>query len=61
MSDEAMRREAVWSFKVDRLEEQVEAYWKELILIGFSSVIETLASFIKRVRRGEGEIELVVW
>lgn len=29
ISDMAVGREAVWSFKVDRLEEQIDAYWKQ--------------------------------
>jgi len=29
ISDLAVGREAVWSFKVDRLEEQIDTYWKQ--------------------------------
>lgn len=29
ISDNSVQREAVWSFKVDRLEEQVDLYWKQ--------------------------------
>lgn len=29
ISDGSVRKEAVWSFKVDRLEEQLDVYWKQ--------------------------------
>lgn len=29
ISDFSVSREAVWSFKIDRLEEQVDIYWKQ--------------------------------
>lgn len=29
ISDRSVSREAVWSFKVDRLEEQIDLYWKQ--------------------------------
>jgi hypothetical protein len=29
ISDDSVRREAVWSFKVDRLEEQIDLYWRQ--------------------------------
>ena len=29
ISDESVRREAAWSYKVDRLEEQIDLYWRQ--------------------------------
>jgi len=29
ISDESVQKEAVWSFKVDRLEEQIDIYWRQ--------------------------------
>jgi hypothetical protein len=29
ISDDLVSREAVWSFKMDRLEEHIELYWKQ--------------------------------
>ena len=29
LSDLSVGREAVWSYKVDRLEEQIDVYWKQ--------------------------------
>jgi hypothetical protein len=29
LSDLAVGKEAVWSFKVDRLKEQIDVYWKQ--------------------------------
>ena len=43
--DESVGREAVWSFKVDRLEEQIDTYWKQRAHINWLQLGDRSTSF----------------
>ena len=56
ISDLAVGREAVWSFKVDMLEEQIDTYWKQRAHVnwfrfGDRSISITTCSVRKRRNR----------
>jgi hypothetical protein len=49
LSDSTVGKEAVWSFKVDRLEEQLDIYWKQRAHVNWLQFGDRNTSFFHKV------------
>lgn len=56
ISDLAVGREAVWSFKVDKLEDQLDMYWRQRAHVNWLQFGDHNTTSTTRALRGKGEI-----